>query len=88
MPGPTELINKRNPLSAAAARLKRVAKPEFEHFLKEFDALVQEITVAVTDAPPNEIMGKQGEARRLRSLSRVFHECDLERPVNQPPIPQ
>jgi predicted Zn-dependent protease with MMP-like domain len=87
VPGPTELINKRNPLAVAAAKLKRMAQPEFEDFLKQFDALVQEITVAVTDAPPTEIMGKQGAAKQMRSLQRMFHECDRERAVNQPPMP-
>ncbi len=59
------------------ALMLRNSNPEaWDGFLRVFSAYTYEVTVAVTEASPNEVMEKQGRSRQLRALERIFKECD------------
>lgn len=86
MPKPT------NPTSVVSlkklANVLRNAEPEgFDRFLKELAAYTDEVTVAVTEAPPEEILCMQGRAQQARAILRVFAECHITaaQPFNPTP---
>lgn len=59
--------------------LKNAAPEEFGVFLHNLETYADELTVAVTQAPPTEIMNAQGRAQIARALVRHCLECDVER---------
>lgn len=46
----------------------------YEQFLRLLDEHVQEVTVAVTEAPSAEILQAQGRAQNARQFLRLFTE--------------
>lgn len=63
------------------AEIKRIAglyknmDPKiYEQFLRHFDAWTFDVTVAVTEAPPTEILTLQGRAQQMRKVMQVFDE--------------
>jgi hypothetical protein len=75
-----------DPLKLAMLRLKRAAPAEYQEFLNVFGAYTDDVTVAVTDAPSDEILVMQGRAQQCRSLFRAFETCEqaLVRPQPRP----
>ena len=55
----------------------------YERFIRTLDAYVQEVTVAVTEAPVTEIMNAQGRAQMARKFLQLFTEL----PVSTDPKP-
>lgn len=67
-------------LGLIALRLRNNCSSEvWEQFLAEFSAYTASVTVAVTEAPPNDILRMQGQAQQLRSLERMFKECAVQK---------
>lgn len=72
------------PLKHATLRLRKAAPQEFQLFLNQFELYTNDVTVAVTNAPADQVLVAQGMARQCRALLRAFVECPaLERP-NRP----
>lgn len=68
------------------ARRLRSADPEnFELFVAAFDAYALEVTVAVTEAPQDEILNMQGRAKQCRAILRMLQECHLQKSPPQAP---
>ncbi len=58
-----------------SVRLLKNADPRaFDKFVSILETYVDEITVAVTDAPPDRIFIVQGQAQMARKLLRMFTE--------------
>lgn len=69
-----------------ALRLKNADPESWDRFLTAFDAYATEVTVAVTEAPSDEILRCQGRAQQMLALLRLFKECHIVRtPTNPPP---
>lgn len=54
--------------SRAAQVLKNAAPGAFQDFLNEFNTYTHEVTVAVMDAPADEVLKMQGRAVQCRAL--------------------
>lgn len=62
------------------ARRLRSADPEnFRLFVDAFDGYALEVTVAVTEAPQDQVLNMQGRARQCRAILRILQECHLQR---------
>lgn len=73
-------------LSHFALRLRNADPEGFEQFVAAFDAYTGEITVAVTDAPQDQILNMQGRAKQCLAFLRLFRECHIQKPTQpQPP---
>lgn len=57
-----------------AGHWKNVDPRMYEQFLRLLDRHVQEVTVAVTEAPSAEILQAQGRAQNARQFLRLFTE--------------
>ena len=62
-------------LSHFALRLRNADPEGFERFVEAFDAYASEITVAVTEAPQDQVLNMQGRARQCLAFLRLFREC-------------
>ncbi len=74
-----------SPLTPHCLQLRNANPAAWDKFLAAFDAYVTEITVAVTQAPPAEILVMQGRAQQGLALLRVFKECGIT--PTKPPSP-
>jgi hypothetical protein len=72
-------------LSRTALLLRNAAPETYDHLLQTMQVLVDEITVAVTEASPNDILVLQGRAQQARAWFRTFKECDQVK--RKPPTP-
>jgi hypothetical protein len=72
-------------LAHYAHGLQIAAPREWEAFVQCFDAYATEVTVAVTNAEQNEVLGAQGQARAFLHLLRLFRTCHATKapPANQ-----
>jgi hypothetical protein len=66
----------RDALQRTALVLRNAAPGEWDGFLSALADYSQDITLAVIEAPPNEILKHQGRAQMMLSLHRMFEECD------------
>ena len=66
-----------------ALRLKNADPESWDRFLQAFDGYATEVTVAVTEAPSEDILRFQGRAQQMLALLRLFKECHIVR--NPPP---
>lgn len=62
--------------------LRNAAPEEFDRFVKELATYTDEVTVAVTEAPPDAILNMQGRAQQAIAMLRLFEECHT--PPKQP----
>lgn len=69
-----------NKISEIALKWKSIDPGLYEHFLRLMDAYVDEVTVAVTEAPAADILQAQGRAQNARMFLRIFTEV-LEQPT-------
>lgn len=74
-----------SPLQQICLRLRNASPEGWDQFLAAFDAYATEITVAVTQAPPAEILIMQGRAQQALALLRMFRECHIT--PTKPPSP-
>ena len=72
-------------LSSLSLRLRNSSPDVWGEFVRVFDRYTTEFTVAVTEADQNQILCFQGRAQAMRSLLRLFKECNL--PRGQKPAP-
>ncbi len=72
-------------LSELALKVRNHDPVLWEAFVDTFDAYSMEVTVAVTQAPPAEILVMQGRAQQCLAMLRVFKECTL--PPKSSPAP-
>lgn len=70
---PTEISKRFKLLKNADPRL-------YEQLVRLLDQRVTEITVAVTEAPPDQILVCQGMAREARKMFQLFTELPEEHP--------
>lgn len=56
----------------------------YEKFLRTLDKCVFDVTVAVTEAPNDQILQAQGRAQQARKFMQVFVEA-VEQPPASPP---
>lgn len=82
MSQPTPTSTTVNSLKKLLLLVRNAEPATFERFVKELAIYTEEITVAVTDAPPESILVMQGRAQQARAFLRVFQECHL--PPKQP----
>lgn len=75
-------------LKSYAHQLQLAAPKEWEAFVECFDAYATEVTVAVTHADQNDVLGKQGQARAFLHLLKSFRECHVRPAPQQPYGPQ
>lgn len=66
-------------------RLKNSSPEGWDDFVQVFDVYATEVTVAVTQAPSEEILRMQGRAQQCLAILRIMRECDK---VKTPPAPQ
>jgi len=71
-------------LSHFALRLRNADPEGFEQFVETFAAYTNEITVAVTEAPQDQVLNMQGRARQCLAFLRLFRECHIPE-TPQPP---
>lgn len=66
---------------------KSLPAPLYWDFVRDFDAYVDDVTAAVTDAPPDQVLVAQGQARMCRALLRAFLDAPSfeERPTHTKP---
>jgi hypothetical protein len=65
----------KSPLEDDTRRLANNGGEAFDRFLRTFGAFVDTVTVAVTDAPSDQILRLQGQAQMARKLLRMFTEA-------------
>ena len=68
-------------ISDCAVLMKNADPRLYERFLRLLDAYVTELTVAVTEAPPDNILNAQGRAQQGRKFLQLFTEL---REINRP----
>ena len=68
-----------SPLEVAALRLRNVAPDLFQQFIDQIEKAVEVATIAVTEAPPDQILVCQGRAQAYRYILRVLKECHIDR---------
>lgn len=67
-----------------AFQLRGADPKAYQSLLEAFDAYAVEITVAVTDAPPDQILNMQGRAKQtLILLEHLRNPKPLTQPQNQ-----
>lgn len=66
-------------ISLIANRWKNYDPRLYELFLREMDAYVFDVTVAVTEAPSDQILQAQGRAQQARKFMQLFAE-----PLDEP----
>lgn len=71
-------------LAAAALRMRSEAPRTWDDFLLALDAYVLDVTVAVTDAPQDQVLLRQGYARNARELLRIFQTCHQQPAAQRP----
>lgn len=72
---PAELDNKTNwELEAEMLRMRNNAGEAFERFVKALRQYSANVTDAVTDAPAENILGAQGQARAVKAILRKFED--------------
>lgn len=54
----------------------------YEQLIRLMDQRVTEITVAVTEAPPDQILVAQGRAQEARKMLQLFTELPDEKPAS------
>lgn len=52
----------------------------YEKFIRVLDAYVTDVTVAVTEAPTDEILVAKGRAQQARKLFQLFTELPTQTP--------
>lgn len=62
-------------LTVAAARLKRAAPNLFMEFVNKLDAHAREAMTVCVQAPPDQVLGKQGKAQEAMYLRNLFNDC-------------
>ena len=72
-------------LNHYAFQLKKSDPKVYESFLAAFDAYATEITVAVTDAQPADILHMQGRAKQTLVLLELLKS---PKPITSTPQPQ
>lgn len=68
-------MKERDPLVVAFRILKNAAPEEFMGAMGVFERYTNEVTVAVTDAPPEHILNMQGRAAQCRGLLMVLQDA-------------
>ncbi len=66
-------------LPEAAFFLRKLDPQRWEDFVNSFERYSDQVTVAVTEASPEEVLIYQGMARQCRALVRCFRECHLQK---------
>jgi hypothetical protein len=61
-------------LSACAERMKNQDPTLYEQFLRLLDAYTTELTVAVTEAPADQILTCQGRAQQARKFFQLMSQ--------------
>jgi len=61
-------------ISKFMGQMKNADPRAWEGFMRSFDEYVTELTVAVTEAPPSDILVSQGRAQIARKLFQMFLE--------------
>lgn len=67
-----------------ALRLRNADPQSWDAFVQAFDVYATEVTVAVTQAPPETILAKQGQAQQMLKLLQLFRECPNAANVKPP----
>lgn len=62
-------------LAIAAARLKRAAPNAFKEVVDLLDAHAREGMALCVQAPPDQVLGKQGKAQEAIYMRDLFNEC-------------
>lgn len=62
-------------LSHYSNALQKAAPAEWDAFVQTFDAYATEVTVAVTEAEPGDILCQQGRAKAFIHLLGLFRSC-------------
>ena len=62
-------------LAQFAMRLRAADPQAWESFVQCFDAYATEVTVAVTNAPQDQILNAQGRAQAYLHLLNTFRNC-------------
>lgn len=57
---------------AVVTRVRNANPQDFDTFLQMFDRYTYAVTVAVSDAPAEEVMRMQGRAQQCRALMQLF----------------
>jgi hypothetical protein len=71
-------------ISKAFLRLKKIQPQVYDEAVRDFERYAWEVTAAVTDAAPDQVLLAQGMARQCNAILRALRECELiER--QQPP---
>lgn len=79
----------KHPLAVAALRLYNASPIAFSEFVRALSDMTDAATVAVTEAPAENIMVAQGRAQQMRHVLRILNECRIEpTPKPTPPIPR
>ena len=65
-------------------RLRNADPPAWESFVEIFDAYSTEVTVAVTQAPQDQILNAQGRAQAMLILLDTFRNCHIHSQPKQP----
>jgi hypothetical protein len=69
-------------LSRWALLLRNAAPEQWIGFMEQFQDYVDETVYAVSEAPSEEVIRMQGRALALRTVLRIFQECNKARPRN------
>lgn len=72
---PVQTADHINEIQRIAGFWKNQDPQMFERFLRHFDAWTFDVTVAVTEAPPAEILTCQGRAQSMRKVMQTFAEA-------------
>lgn len=73
-PNPIERKTKWD-LDGDILRLRNNAGEAFDRFINSFEAYVDQVTVTVTEAPPDQILRAQGHAQMARKLLGKFKDA-------------
>lgn len=68
-------------------RLKNANPEAWDDFVQCFDIYATEVTVAVTQAPSEDILRMQGRAQQCLALLRTMRECAKAPPAQAAPPP-
>lgn len=72
-------------ISKRVALVRSTDPRNYEQLVRLMDQRVLEVTVAVTAAPPDQILVAQGRAQEAMKMFRIFTELPSNPEIAQPP---
>ena len=72
MASPDLYQKRRDPIEEAALQLRAAGGEAYDRFVNAFETYSRDVTDAVTDAPADQVLGAQGQARQVKKILQTL----------------